>query len=78
MRVAIVDDEVQERETMRSYLERFATETGNAIETDLYPSGDALLAEYKLGIGHSDCKTMTENHSIAERMREDQKIAEGK
>lgn len=48
MRVAIVDDEVQERETMRSYLERFATETGNAIEADLYPSGDALLAEYKL------------------------------
>lgn len=31
-----------------------------------------------LGIGHSDCKAMTENNSIAERMREYQKIAEGK
>ncbi len=48
MRVAIVDDEATERETLRSYLERYAAESGTAIEADLYPSGDDLLAHYQL------------------------------
>lgn len=48
MRVAIIDDEQNERETLHSHLTRFALESGNAIDTDQYSSGDALLADYRL------------------------------
>lgn len=48
MRTAVIDDEPAERETLRSYLARFAEESGTQIEVDQYPSGDALLADYRL------------------------------
>lgn len=48
MRVAIVDDEQIERETLQGYLSRFAEESGNPIEVDQYASGDALLKDYRL------------------------------
>lgn len=48
MRVAVVDDELNERETLRGYLNQLAKESGNPIEVDQYSSGDALLKDYRL------------------------------
>ena len=48
LRVAVVDDERNERETLQTYLARFAEESGNAVEVNPYPSGDALLKDYRL------------------------------
>lgn len=47
MRIAIVDDEQNERKILQTYLDRFAKESGSAIEADQYPCGDALLNEYR-------------------------------
>ena len=48
VRVAIVDDEYSERETLQAYLKRYAAEAGNTIDVDQYPSADALLEGYRL------------------------------
>ncbi len=48
VRVAIVDDEQSERETLQGYLNRLAEESGDPIEVDQYASGDALLKDYRL------------------------------
>lgn len=48
VRTAVIDDEPFERETLRSFLARFAEESGTLIEVDQYPSGDALLSGYQL------------------------------
>lgn len=48
MRIAIVDDEQRERDTMGAYLVRFAEESGSKFDVDAFPSGDALLADFRL------------------------------
>lgn len=48
VRVAIIDDEQNERNTLQSYLDRFASEGGNAIEADQYSCADELLRDYRL------------------------------
>lgn len=48
MRVAVVDDEKIERETLNTYLARFSSEAGIQINVDQFSSGDALLADYRL------------------------------
>ena len=48
MRIAVVDDELRERETLRGYLARFSVESGSRFDVDEFPSGDALLADYHL------------------------------
>lgn len=48
VRVAVVDDEKIERETLNTYLSRFSSETGARINVDQFSSGDALLTEYRL------------------------------
>ncbi len=45
MRIAIVDDEQAVREQLAKYVEQFAEERRAALETALFPSGDALLRE---------------------------------
>lgn len=48
MRVAIVDDEQAQRDTLKAYLGRFSAESGFRFDVDTFPSGDALLADYHL------------------------------
>lgn len=48
VRIAIVDDEQAQRDTLRAYLDRFSAEGGPRFELDEFPSGDALLAGYQL------------------------------
>ena len=43
MRIAIVDDEPAMREQLANYIDQFAAEKRLALETCLFPSGDALL-----------------------------------
>ncbi len=43
MRIAIVDDEQAMREQLASYIRQYAEEKRLALETCLFPSGDALL-----------------------------------
>ncbi len=46
MRVAVIDDEREERERMQSFLERFAEEFSRKIEVSQFTCGDELLREY--------------------------------
>ena len=48
MRVAIIDDEQAQRDTLEAYLTRFSDESGSGFDVDKFPSGDALLADYQL------------------------------
>lgn len=48
MRIAIVDDEQIQRDTLKEYIDRFSTESGFKFDLDEFPSGDALLANYRL------------------------------
>ena len=48
MRVAIADDEQAQRDTLKAYLTRFASESGSGFDVDEFSSGDALLADYQL------------------------------
>lgn len=48
MRIAVVDDELEMRETLSQYIDRYAKESGTSLEVDAYSSGDALLADYRL------------------------------
>ncbi len=48
MRVAVVDDEKRERDTLRAYLNRFAGGTSSRFDVDEFPSGDALLDDFRL------------------------------
>lgn len=48
MRVAIVDDEQVQRDTLRAYLERFSAESISKFGVDEFPCGDALLENYQL------------------------------
>ena len=48
MRTAVIDDEPFERETLHTYLTRFAEESNSLIEVEQYSSGDALLSGYQL------------------------------
>ncbi len=50
VRVAVIDDERSERETVAEYLTRYAQESGMALEVCPYPSGDALLEDYRPGM----------------------------
>lgn len=48
MRIAIVDDEQAQRDTLRTYLERFSAESGSRFDVKEFPSGDTLLENYHL------------------------------
>ena len=48
MRIAIVDDEQPQRDTLKAYLRRFSAESSSRFDVDEFPSGDALLADYHL------------------------------
>lgn len=48
MRIAIIDDEQDQRDTLRAYLAQFSEESSSKFDVDEYPSGDALLADYHL------------------------------
>ena len=48
MRIAIVDDEQEMRDTLAEYIARYASENGAEIETIPFPSGDTLLENYRL------------------------------
>lgn len=48
MRIALVDDEQSQRDMLKSYLSRFSEEGGEKFDVDEFPSGDALLANYRL------------------------------
>ena len=48
MRVAIIDDEQAQRDTLKAYLERFSAENGFRFDVDEFSSGDALLTDYHL------------------------------
>lgn len=48
VRVAIIDDEQEERNTLQIYLDRYASECGHTIETDQYSCADDLLRDYRL------------------------------
>lgn len=48
MRVAIIDDEQVQRDTLEAYLARFSGESNSGLEVDGFSSGDALLADYRL------------------------------
>ena len=47
MNIAIVDDELEVRDTLVEYVSRFAKGTGVKMDTITFCSGDELLAEYK-------------------------------
>lgn len=48
MRVAIVDDEKKELETLQTYLAQYSAENDVKIDVDEFSSGDALLKGYRL------------------------------
>ena len=48
MRIAIVDDEREEREVLQGYLSRYSQEYGGSFEVDVFSSADALLSSYSL------------------------------
>lgn len=48
MRVAIVDDEQRERDTLQEYLRRFADTRGCCFTVDVFTSADALLGQYQM------------------------------
>lgn len=48
MRIAVVDDEQNEREVMRTYLSRYALENATNIEINVFSCADALLEHYRL------------------------------
>lgn len=48
MRIAIIDDEQAQRDTIKTYLERFSSESGSRFDVEEFPSGDALMADYHL------------------------------
>lgn len=48
MRIAIVDDEQKERDTLRDYLCRYANEHGTTFDVDTYRSADELLGQYQM------------------------------
>ena len=48
MRVAVIDDEQGQRDTLEAYLTRFFGESNSGFDVDKFPSGDALLADYRL------------------------------
>lgn len=45
--VAIVDDEIKERETLRNYFEQIQTKIHEQIEIELFPSGEQFLSMSK-------------------------------
>lgn len=47
MRIAVIDDEKEIRETLCGYIDQFSEESGVKIETAAFPSGDALLEDYQ-------------------------------
>ena len=47
MRIAVIDDEKEVRDSLSAYIERFAEEADLKMEVSTFPSGDALLAEYQ-------------------------------
>lgn len=47
MRIAVIDDEKEIRETLCGYIDQFSEESGVKIETASFPSGDALLEDYQ-------------------------------
>lgn len=47
MKVAIVDDDAQDRSTLTEYLQMFSAESGVVVEQTSYESGDAFLATFK-------------------------------
>lgn len=47
MRIAIVDDEQFERDTLQENINKFSAETGAAIEVVCFCSGDELLENYR-------------------------------
>lgn len=46
MRVAVIDDELQERKRMQEYFDRFAAENAMSFQVDCYADGDSLLKAY--------------------------------
>ncbi len=48
MRVAIIDDEKEIRDSLSEYMRRFAVDSGVKLEISTFPSGDALLADYRM------------------------------
>lgn len=47
MRIAVIDDEKEIRETLCGYIDQFSEESGAKIETAAFQSGDALLEDYQ-------------------------------
>ena len=48
MNVAIVDDELEMRQTLVDYIGRFGEESGIELETVTFESGEQFLKNYKL------------------------------
>lgn len=48
MKIAIVDDEKEQRELLCTFCDQYAKETGAKITTKVYESSDDLLLEYKV------------------------------
>ena len=46
MRVAVVEDEKEQREQLQTYITQYAHEAGMSIEVELFPSGRELLEGY--------------------------------
>lgn len=46
MRVAVVEDEKEQREQLQTYITQYAQEAGMSIEVELFPSGRELLEGY--------------------------------
>ena len=47
MLIGIIDDEAQERQRLRGYLEQFGGECSRSFQIREFPSGDHLLADYR-------------------------------
>lgn len=47
MRIAVIDDEKEIRETLCGYIDQFSEESGVKVETASFPSGDSLLEDYQ-------------------------------
>ena len=47
MLIGIIDDEAQERQRLRGYLEQFGGECSCSFQIRKFPSGDHLLADYR-------------------------------